>query len=365
MEDFEYSEDSDLNVSGFQIDEEEQNEDSDELSLEVTNDVKVEENTDEDTSSSDENEEEHVQDDTDKEENREVKRGNPIKQRFRKVISEKNEALRYAEDVERRNSILEAQLMEYSKRVEAAEKAAITHFDFSLKNELEQAEKDNIQALAEGDYEKANEAQKRVAAATTKMEQSKYWEAQESWRQEQEAIRASQQRALLESQMAQEQQALAMENEYRLQNTDAWLKRNSWFDENSRNFNPSLSKKIDDFSEDLENYFHSRNQSHLIGSDVFFNAIDKKVSELSSNLSNRGQMMTRNSGRGQMSAPIRSGSVKAQNSLELSNAQKKFAKIFGVDEKSYAKNRLNDIKKGRAFSHGRLQGGIQMNSFKI
>ena len=251
--------------------------------------------------------------------------------------------------------------MELAKRAEVSDKAAITHYDTVLNRELEQASKEHSRALSEGDYESATEAQKKIAAATAKIEQAKSWEAQENWRNEQENIRRQQEQSLYEKQAQEQEYIINQENNARLQNTEAWVSKNPWYNEGSKDYNPDLFNKVEEFTEELEEYFHSRGESYLIGSGTYFKAIDKKVSELSNNSPKRSISMSRNN---YMSTPVRSSSQSKQTSSPLTPLQKQYAKMFGASEADYVKNRKHDIDNGKAYSHGRAVGRMQ-NSFKI
>lgn len=199
------------------------------------------------------------EDEFQKDEDEEKPKGRlPAKKRIGQLTREK---YRYQDELRREREEKAAMSVRLSQMEEVINK---THGD-KIAMQLEAARKQKSDAIQNSDADeliKADEAIARAAYAEEELKrdvfQRQYHQQnqyQEQQRQENELYRANPELA------------------------DAWKDYNSWFNEESEDYDPELSDFTRHKDAELANYYRSQGYGHVIGSPAYFQQLDSMVQQ--------------------------------------------------------------------------------------
>ena len=165
------------------------------------------------------------------------------------------------QDVYAKNAHLERQLL-------LKEQEKITAEENSLKTHMESIERAHAVALEDGNNEKAAEASRLMAQYAARHETLT--------KQKQELVTYSQEKpqTVERNDFPPETQTEQFNN-----NGAEWIKKNSWADPNSENFDEEMQKVAEEQVKPLIRQYKYEGRAHEIGSSDFFNQITDHVKE--------------------------------------------------------------------------------------
>ncbi len=261
------------------------------------------------------------------EEHYKTSRRNRENLRLRNVLRERAQAAEKAMQLEQEVSRLQ-QIVNISN-----ETNQIYQENLAKRNK-EIAQKEYQEALDSGDVQSQIKSQAALARAEydlMKSEETKIRQQYENYQRQQEYYNQQQ------AQQNQPAQRQVSENDMRAQQ---WMNQNTWFLQNSPDFDPDLRRDTDAYINRLEEHLHQIGKPHLIGSHEYLQYVDKFVDkrleqlEGYDNQSTRRQIPMKNS-RSSVS-PVRGGGrssqAKRRGEPSLHPIQEKFMKSMGLKE---------------------------------
>ena len=226
---------------------------------ETVGDKNIEEKQESDQESA---EEEPVEDEEETDEEKPKKKLRSSKDRrfadFTRKIKQRDALL---QDVYAKNAHLERQLLLKEQEKIAAE-------ENSLKTHMESIERAHAVALEDGNNEKAAEASRLMAQYAARHETLT--------KQKQELVTYSQEKpqTVEQNDFPPETQTEQFNN-----NGAEWIKKNSWADPNSENFDEEMQKVAEEQVKPLIRQYKYEGRAHAIGKPEFFNQITENVKE--------------------------------------------------------------------------------------
>lgn len=242
---------------------------------------------------------------------------------------------------ERHRLAVEAQKLKEENEVlrnymEHSNQAAMSHYDKNVNMRIETAKKEKLKALETGDMEAVVEADQQLAEGIADLKSIQNWKTQEALR-----YQAQQQQ--------QRQHEYFDEPEVEVNaETEQWIADNSWFNPNSRSFDPDMYEDVNDYIASLDEHLARTGKQHQQFTRQYFNKINAYVKDSYGVSQRRSQPIVMQKPN-QYVEPVRNRSTVAnpprKERIELSPDEKRMAANLGVSEEAYSMFKKQDIEK--------------------
>lgn len=287
------------------------------------------------------------------------KKHTSLKTEFNKVQREKYQALNEIENLRKENERLQQLASQNAE-------AAMTHHDKSIELKLQQARAAKAAAYDSADTEAMIKADEMFAEAINQKAASDRWKSEQSYLKAQQQ---RQQQDLQQQQQYQQQQEDSYPEVERSEEADNWLASNPWFDQQSRDYNPTLAELAQNHSLELERKYALLGKEDKIYSQEYFDEIDRYLSDAFQDdgeeapapavarapvkqvVQQPARMNLNMKPVRQNIAPvgktIKQAAPASSNRVVLSSQEREFAKQMNLKPEEYAKYKLQIAKSGR------------------
>src|SRR5579872_1089200 len=254
-----------------------------------------------------------------------VKKKISVKTRINQYTRKYHEELRRAEKAERDLALMQEEHERLKRSFETSNKAVMNSQEGMLDALIQKAKQLKQKAIEDGDVQAQIDADVSLAEAVSdkraldsvKVSQKIY---------EEERARMPAQQNVQRQPMAQEPEA------YATPETEEWLQENSWFDENSDDFDPDLHEKALRYAQSLDTRYNRRGMSNKVLSQEYFDEIDRYMQKhMTKNTLNQNS----NQGRGELSMNRPRGSVSGVNRAHVPGQRETFR--MSKDEQEMAR----------------------------
>lgn len=267
-----------------------------------------------------------------------------LREKFSEIRRENYQVLSENDKLRQENEKLR-QEAEYSTQT------AMRHYDDGVNQRLSGAKEMFKQAEESGDIQAKADAAAYLSMVAAEVQNLNNLKAQQTVHQkryQEEPQNVERHQYSEQRQYEQPQSGIdyAKEREYQ-----RWYSENSWIDKNSKDYDPWLSEKVTRYAADFNQNLIRGGQADGIGSPEYVDIINEAVRKFRNDKStqgSRGPAMSQS--RMPMSSVRNSGGSNEQQysqrgqRVELTAAEKQFARLSGVDPKVYETAKLNDIR---------------------
>lgn len=285
-----------------------------------------------------------------------AKRGRPSGQnRIQQIQREKYRALDELNKLKQENENLRRIASELDIKAEKSDAASLAHYERSALLKRDQALAKKEYARENGDIKAELAADIEISEAVNELQQTRAWKYQKDMELQQ---RKAEEEYYRQNQYYPDSyQNNSVDEQY----VRGWLEDNQWCMPNSRYYDANLTENVRNYSTQLENQLYREGRQDLINSPEYYQELSRYANSLKTNNGDLNMRQARGGG-----MPVRTSSGRPQhkqqrNNLELSPEEKSFVKslsVAGVDEETYKKYKLADIKKqaekGKPSASGRM-----------
>jgi len=253
----------------------------------------------------------------------------PAKTRINQIQREKFQALEQARRLAEENERLKSMVAESSA-------AATKHYADKVLTQLEQAKKMKLEAIEQGDAQALIEADQALSRATYAEQELQRDYAQRQYESQNYQQQARQQ----EDSYFQADERVAQQ----------WASANEWFDEGSDNYDAELSSYAQSQSEQLDQQLMNQGRGHVIGSQAYFDEINKRVSQAAQFRQTRQPQQRNQLAMKRPNTPVSpargSTSTTKRPGTQITREQARMAAKFGVSQAEYMKHKIHQDKQG-------------------
>lgn len=214
--------------------------------------------------------------------------------------------------------------------------AALRHYEENIQNKLYQATAKFELAEESGDVRRKTIAITELNDAQTKINELNRWKADQDYGQNQQQQQYQNQEPQYQPDYNQgynQPQKIHSNRQIESQaeaNGYNWAASNSWFNPNSRDYDPEMSKVAGSICSDIDSQLMSERNSDAIGSIQYFQELNKRLSQVRAQRnprSNNTQVQNRGLNMKQSRSPVSSVRGNNGNSYNYGNGSKPQAKL--------------------------------------
>lgn len=238
----------------------------------------------------------------------------------------------------------EAEQLRYLNDVST--QTAMGHYEIAAKERLDRAKEMSEAAKETGDPKAITETDIALSKAVFEYEKLRGYKAEQELQLENEQAAAQLRAQSQQNGYQQPYRPPLTEETYSI--SEQWVDENDWFRRDSPNYDPNRHMMANHLMDNIDNYCRANGMEHLIGSQEYFNTLNKQLSQnlgINNQYQSQGQQNRRmqNMASRNVVAPARGRSVSnnysANNnkSVQLSAADRLMAQRIGMKEQEYRK----------------------------
>jgi len=229
------------------------------------------------------------------------------------------------------NEALRRQLQETKQVLEDSVYSGTYHYSQNVYSELEHAKAQVKQAINNGDADALATSISAVTNATNKINELEKLVPQER-----------EDRGHQQTYSAQHERQTSIQDEL----ASDWIMEHPELDDNSEYYNPTLTKKVATFVNDLDQRIARSGKSHALYTPEYFDILDRFIHDVQINKTNRQPESSRYVGsvRGQ-SRNVNGSTNLSTNKIILTADEKRMAANSGVPEKVWLQYKIEEVRK--------------------
>lgn len=193
--------------------------------------------------------------------------------RIKQLSREKYHAEYIAKTKEEEVEKLRAEVERLKVLSDQNSQAAMSHFDDSVKRQMDQARFRMTKAIQEGDVEEQLKATEELTEAKARQIQIESWNANNYYAQQKESSPVPQEKPYIE----QRQVEIPVEQPQLTPEANEWIRNNSWVNPNSADFDEGLLREVQAYEQVLYNKYQRLGQEDKILSREYFDDIDRYI----------------------------------------------------------------------------------------
>ena len=275
------------------------------------------------------------------------------KEKYVERLRKKNDAIKAERQA---RETLQKENIRLRELAEQAQQIAAFNASDAIEGKIKHVMQKQRQALDESDYEAHTQCALELNELSNQKSEIEKMKAQYKIRQEQLQTQYNNQNSY-QNQQNNNYQQQNQQQEYQHQtdqgldddeepvneNLVNWVHKTPWANPNKREFNQRMVNDVAAYSVILDNQLEDSGRSHLIGTPQYFKTIDKYVDNRY--FKNKSPVLAKSS---HSVAPVKSsaGSSPVSKNYNLTEAEKRMAKNFGMSQKEYYDEIIN-LTKGK------------------
>ena len=234
------------------------------------------------------------------------------------------------------NEALRRQLQETKQVLEDSVYSGTYHYSQNVYSELEHAKAQVKQAINNGDADALATSISAVTNATNKINELEKLVPQEREdRGRQQSYSPSPERQTQPERQTSIQDELASD----------WMMEHPELDQQSEYYNPTLTKKVATFVNDLDQRIARSGKSHALYTPEYFDILDRFIHDVQTNKNNRQPESSRYVGGVRSQSRSINGSANSTTKIILTADEKRMAANSGVPEKIWLQHKIEEIRK--------------------